>query len=496
LRPYFLLLSRKIRSDQPHLPHRSQSRQPDPRFATDGQSQRLDGLIFSSLLTRDAQMNLHGDLAESWNTPDPLTYVFRLKPNVKFHDGRPLTSADVKFTFDFILNPAYKSPKRGGFRQIAKIEAPDPLTVIFHLNAPYASFLWNLIPSAAGIVPANAPADFSRHPIGSGPFRFVSQSQDDNVQLARNPDYFATASSIESIRFRIVPDAAVRALELRKGSADLEMSSLSPDLIPVLVRRPSLSLTERPGTNVQYVGINLEDPLLARKEIRQALASATDRDALVQFLLHGQARVASGILPPNHWAYEPNVTQYSADLARAEKLLDAAGFPRAANGIRFHLTLKTSTEEQARLIGAALQEQWRKAGIDLELRPLEFATLLSDSVRGNFQLTLLRWVGANIDPDVFEFVFSSKRFPPDGANRGHYRNPRIDALTDQIRVELDREKRKAECSEVQKILADDLPYLPLWFADVVSVHRRELGDLPLSPTGDYDFLTALRREMK
>jgi peptide/nickel transport system substrate-binding protein len=148
------------------------------------------------------------------------------------------------------------------------------------------------------------------------------------------------------------------------------------------------------------------------------------------------------------------------------------------------------------LIGAALQEQWRKAGIDLELRPLEFATLLSDSVRGNFQLTLLRWVGANIDPDVFEFVFSSKRFPPDGANRGHYRNPRIDALTDQIRVELDREKRKAECSEVQKILADDLPYLPLWFADVVSVHRRELGDLPLSPTGDYDFLTALRREMK
>lgn len=201
-------------------------------------------------------MNLHGDLAESSNTPDPLTYVFHLKPNVTFHDGHPLTSADVKFTFDFILNPANNSPKRGGFRQIAKIEAPDPLTVIFHLNAPYASFLWNLIPSAAGIVPANAPVDFSRHPIGSGPFRFVSQSQDDNVQLARNPDYFAAASSIETIRFRIVPDAVVRALGLRKGSADLEMSSLSPDLIPVLVRRPSLSLTERPGTNLQYVGIN------------------------------------------------------------------------------------------------------------------------------------------------------------------------------------------------------------------------------------------------
>jgi peptide/nickel transport system substrate-binding protein len=110
--------------------------------------------------------------------------------------------------------------------------------------------------------------------------------------------------------------------------------------------------------------------------------------------------------------------------------------------MRFHLTLKTSTEEQARLIGAALQEQWRKVGIQLEIRPLEFATLLSDSVRGNFQLTLLRWVGANNDPDVFEFVFSYKRFPPDGANRGHSKNSRVDELTDEIRVEMDREKRK------------------------------------------------------
>jgi peptide/nickel transport system substrate-binding protein len=477
----------------------------DPRFATDGQSQRLDGLIFSGLLARDAQMNLHGDLAESWQTPDPLTYVFHLKPNIHFHDGRPLTAADVKSTFNFILNPANKSPKRGGFRMIEKIETPDPLTVIFHLKEPYASFLWNLIPSAAGIVPSNAASDFSRYPIGSGPFRFVSQSQDDEVVLARNPSYLAVAPEInresgsvltnpevKTIRFRIVPDAVVRALELRKGSADLEMSSLSADLIPVLVRRPSLALSERPGTNFAYLGINFQYPLLAKRQVREALAFATDREALVKFLLHGQARVADGILPPNHWAYEPNVTQYPANTARAEKLLDAAGYPRGANGIRFHLTLETSTEEQARLIGAALQEQWRKAGIDLELRPLELATLLSDSIHGNFQLTFLRWVGANNDPDVFEFVFSSKRFPPDGANRGHYRNPRIDALTDQIRVEMDQEKRKALCSEVQKILADDLPYIPMWFTDVVSVHRRELGDLQLSPTGDYDFLTTLR----
>jgi ABC-type transport system substrate-binding protein len=464
----------------------------DPRFATDSQSQRIDALIFSSLVANDDQMNLHGDLAESWQTPDPLTYVFHLRKNVHFHDGRPLTSADVKATFEFMLDPANRSPKRGAFRMVAKIDTPDPATVVFHLKEPYASFLWDLSRPAVGIVPQNAGADFSLHPVGTGPFQFVSQSQDDQVVIQRNPDYFLGAPSIATVHFRVVPDAVVRALELRKGSADLEMSSLSPDMIPVLARQPDLMVTERRGTNFAYLGLNFEDPILAHREVSQALAFATSRESLIRYLLHGEARVASGILPPNHWAYEPNVALYPYDPARAERLLDAAGFPRQSNGIRFRLTLKTSTEEQARLIGAALQEEWAKVGVALDLRPLELATLLSDSMKGNFQITYLRWVGANNDPDVFEFVFSSKRFPPDGANRGHYRNPRVDALADQIRVEMDREKRKQLCSEIQKILAVDLPYIPLWFLDVVSVHRRELGDLPLSPTGDYDFLATLR----
>jgi peptide/nickel transport system substrate-binding protein len=463
----------------------------DPRIASDANSAHIDGLLFSSLLERDAQMNLHGDLAEWWEIPDPLTYIFHLRHDVHFSDGHPVTSADVKSTFDFIRDPANRSPKRGAFRLVTSIEAPDPATVIFHLKEPYASFTINLVRPTVGIVPANSSADFARHLIGSGPFKFVSQSQDDEVVIEKNPTYYRGSPQISRVRFRVVPDAVVRALELRKGSADMEISTLAPDMVPVLAKQPALMVTQRPGTNFTYLGINFNDPILANREVRQALAYATDREALIKYLLHGQARVAPGSLPPSHWAFEPDTTQYTLNLARAGQLLDSAGFPRKQNGMRLHLTLKTSTDEQFRLIGAALQEQWRKAGIDLELRPLEFATVLSDASKGNFQLNLLRWVGANNDPDFYEFAFSSKRFPPDGANRGHYSNPRVDALTDQIRVEMDQEKRKLLCSEVQKILADDLPYLPLWFTDAVSVHRKSFGDLPLSPTGDFDFLAAL-----
>jgi peptide/nickel transport system substrate-binding protein len=463
----------------------------DPRYATDGQSAHLDGLLFSSLLERDAQMNLHGDLAESWSTPDPLTYIFHLRPGIHFHDGRLVTSADVKATFDFVRDPANRSPKRGAFRLVTSIDAPDAATVIFHLQEPYASFTINLIRPTTGIVPVGAAADFARHPIGSGPFRFVSQSQDDEVILERNADYFRGAPPLARVRFRIVPDAIVRALELRKRSADIEFSSLAPDMIPVLAKEPYLAVTERSGVNLTYLGLNLEDPILQQRQARQALAYATDRAMLIRYLLHGQAQVANGILPPTHWAYESNVTPYLLNQSRAEQLLDSAGFPRKADGIRLHLVLKTSTDEQYRVMGAALQDQWRRIGIDLELRALEQATLLSDAAKGNFQINLLRWIGANNDPDFFEFAFSSKRFPPDGANRGHYRNPRIDALTDQIRTEMNQEKRKELCSEAQKILADDLPYLPMWFTDVISVHRKSLGDLTLSPTADFDFLTTL-----
>jgi peptide/nickel transport system substrate-binding protein len=464
----------------------------DPRIGSDSYSAHLDGLIFSSLVAHDAQMNVIPDLAERWETPDPLRYVFHLRHGVKFHDGRELTSADVKFTFDSIISGVVKTPKRGAFRLVTSTEAPDAYTFVFHLREPYASFLFGVSRPSVGIVPRGSSAGMSQQPVGSGPFRFVSSVRDEEIILERNPDYFGGAPKIEHIRFRIVPDAIVRALELRKGSADAEINSLTPDMSATLAKESGLVVDEQPGTPVAYLAFNFEDPILAHREVRQALAYATDRATLVKYLLRGQARMATGLLPPNHWASDADVKQYGYDPARAQQLLDAAGFRRRADGVRFRLALKTSTDESTRLTSAAIADQWKRVGVALDLRPLEFATFYSDISRGSFQVYTLRWVGANNDPDIFEYVFGSKKIPPEGANRGRYRNPKLDALLDSARVEMDQEKRKAILWQIQRIIAEDEPYINLWYPDNVSVHRARLTDILIPPGGDYEFLDKAR----
>jgi peptide/nickel transport system substrate-binding protein len=461
----------------------------DPRIGADAYSQHIDGLIFSSLVSHDAQMKITPDLAASWETPDPLTYIFHLRPGVKFHDGRPLTAADVKFTFDSILSGAVKSPKRGSFKMVDTIEAPDDATVIFHLHEPYASFLWSLARPVVGIVPRGSGTEVAEHPMGSGPFRFVSMTTDEEIVLARNENYFAGAPYIEHLRIRIVPDVTVRALELRKGSADATINSLTPDMVVTLGKEKGLVADQQPGTTLAYISFNFEDPTLAKREVRQALAYATDRKTIIQYLLRGQARPASSLLPPNSWAFDPEVQRYDYDPARAEQLLESAGYHRGADEMRLHLTLKTSTDESTRLMSEAIADQWKRVGVALELRPLEFATFYSDITHGSFQMYALRWVGANNDPDIFEFVFSSKKMPPAGANRGHYSNSRLDLLLQEEHVEMVQEKRKALLSQVQKIVAEDEPYINLWYVDNVCVHRDRLTGIVIPPGGDYDFLT-------
>jgi len=459
----------------------------DPRVGIDGVSERIDNLMFDDLLDRDEHLNVVPALAERWEIPDPRTYVFHLHPGVKFHNGAALTARDVKWTFDSLLQAKIRSTKAAAFRLVDQVEARDDLTVVFHLKEPFATLLWNLSDGAMGIVPNGTLDEMSQHPIGSGPFRFVSAEPDKEVVIERNPEYWGGAARIERVRFAVVPDINTRALELRKGSADIVMNALTPDMVVTLEREPALEVLRGPGTILQYMAFNFRDPLLKDVRVRQALAYSIDRGPILEYLWHGFAQPADSILPPESWAYTNAVRTYHHDPQRAKDILDEAGY-RPVNGVRFHLTMKTSTDENTRLMVAVLQQQLREVGIQLDIRTFEFATFFSDVTKGAFQLYSLRWIGGNEDPDIFEYAFHTNKFTPNGANRSFYSNPRVDALIDQARMELDQGKRKMLYAEIQKILAEDVPSINLWYLDNVMIHSKRVKNLTLNPPGNFDFL--------
>jgi peptide/nickel transport system substrate-binding protein len=460
----------------------------DPRVGTDAQSERIDKLLFDALLRRDEHFNLQPALADRWEIPDPLTYVFHLRRGVRFHDGRPLTSADVKWTFDSMLSGRIRTAKASTYRDVDSIDTPDEATVIFHLRQAYSSLLWNLSDGAGGIVPRGSGEDFNRAPIGSGPFRLVSMEQDRQVIIARNPQYWGEAPLLPAVRFMVVPDVTTRALELRKGSADVAINALTADTVLALRGNPALVTMTAPGTIYAYLAFNLRDPVLRHVRVRQAIAYAIDREPIIHYLLRDLARPAASVLPPQHWAFDADVAHYPHDPRRARELLDEAGYAVGKDGYRFHLAMKTSTEESTRLLTAVLQQQLREVGIALDIRSYEFATFYADITRGAFQVFSLNWVGGNEDPDIFEHVFASASIPPKRANRGYYSNPEVDRLLDDARATVDRQRLKADYAGIQRIVAEELPYINLWYFDNVLIHSRRLRNVRLSSSGNYDFL--------
>lgn len=458
----------------------------DPRIGVDAQSERIDNLIFDDLLSRGDNLDVAPGLAERWEVPDPLTYVFHLHHGVTFHDGRPLTSRDVKWTFDSLLTGKIRSPKTATYRYVDRIEAPDDFTVIFRMKEPDAALLWNISDGAIGIVPYGSGNEMATHPVGSGPFQFVTSETDKEVILERNGNYWGAKAKLARVRFAVVPDATTEALELRKGTGDISINSLTPDTVLTLEHEPYLAVEHEPGTEIQYLGFNLSDPILKDVRVRQAIAYALDRRPMIQYLWAGWAQPARSVLPTQSWAYNGDVAAYDHDPGKARELLDAAGYP-LINDVRFHITMKTSTVESTRLMVAVMQQQLREVGIALDIRSFEAATFLADVSRGAFQMYGLRWVGGNQDPDIF-YVFHSSRFPPNGTNRGRYSNPKVDALIDQGRREVDPKIRKAIYAELQHILADELPYIDLWYLDNVLVHSKRVKNIQLNPAGNYDFL--------
>jgi len=467
----------------------------DARIGSDDTSQKIGQLIYSSLMTLDDHLQVVPQLADRIEWPDPKTYVITVKKGVKFHDGHELTSADVAWTFNSMLAPGFASPLRGAYRLLGSVEPRDRYTAVFHLKEPFGSFLGNLV--IPPIVPDGAGAAFRNHPIGTGPYKFVRYSTDDRMELAAFDDYFEGRPKNDGIVLRFVPDDIMRGLELRKGTMDLVINDIAPDIVHQLEKASTLQVVQTPGTDYQYIGTNLRDPILKNLRVRQALAYAIDYDAIIKYLRRGLSYPAAGMIPEVAWAFQPDVFRYNHDPARAKQLLDEAGYPDPDGdgpATRFTLVLKVSNIEFNRLQSAVVQQNFRDVGVGLDVRMYEFATLYADVLTGNFQLYFLQWTGGYAaDPDILRRAFHSQQIPPNGFNRGYFSDPEVDALLDRATVSNDRAERLRLFGEVQKILARDVPYISLWDKTNYAVAQRSLSGIHLRPAADLLFLKDVAR---
>jgi peptide/nickel transport system substrate-binding protein len=467
----------------------------DPRIGLDDVSQKIDALIFDSLFDLDNNMRVTPKLAETLAHPTATTYIVTIRRGVRFQDGHELTSADVVYTYRSFLDPDFVSGRKGGYRELRSVDAADRYTVVFTLARPFTSFPINLV---MPIVPDGAGATLSTHPTGTGPYRFVRYAVDDRVELEPFNEYFGGRPSNDGLVLKVVPDDIMRGLELRKGTTDIVVNDLTPDIAYQLEKSNQLQMVEAPGVDYQYLGLNLQDAALKDVRVRQAIAYAIDTHAIIQYLRRGLGAPATGLLPQQSWAIAPDLHAYPCDPGRARALLDEAGY-RDPDGDgpapRLRLSLKiSSAQEFNRLQASVIQQNLRAVGIDLDVRTYEFATLFSDVLKGNFQMYVLQWTAGSLaDPDILRRVFHSKQIPPEGFNRGHFSDSRVDALLDEAAASTDDAHRLALFQEVQRLIAIELPYISLWNKTNFIIAQHALAGIRVSTLGDLTFLKDVSR---
>lgn len=470
----------------------------DPLRSTDASSERLRQLIFNTLVRKNERFEYVGELAEAIEpAADGLSITFKLREGVKFHDGRPLTAADAKYTLDALLGsdsrkaaPFFEGAGPDRQPRIAAIEAPDARTLIVRLRKPWPELLANLVP--IGIIPQGSAEQQKTRPLGSGPFRFERYDESQQVvDLAANDDYWEGAPKIKLLRVRVILDANTLQAELRAGRISMAINtSLSPDAYRALAQDPNLQVVQSPGANIQYLGFNVQADLVKDARVRQAIAYAINREDIVRNLLLGQARVAHSILPESSWAYAPGVV-YTFDPARAKRLLDEAGLrdpdgdgPQRRNEDR-PITLKISSSNVvARAVAGVIQNELKLVGLRLEIETLEDNVLRDAQRNGQYQMTIGRWVGGNQDP-----IFLRDLFATNGAfNRSRYSNPELDRLLQEATSTSDRERARTLYAQAQEIISRDVPMLPLWYPDNMIVARRNVGNIKIDPSGDWSFV--------
>ncbi len=445
----------------------------DPRFATDAASVRVQQFLHRGLIRLNARFLPEGDLAESWEHPSPLLWRFHLRADAHFHDGRPVRAEDAAATLRSVLDPAVASPLRAGFASVASVRALDARTLEIRLSRPDASFLTRL---TLGILPGDALAEGqqARMHSGCGDYHWAAWN---NGSLLIEPD----AGDAPAIRFIGVRDPVTRVLKLARGEIDFTQNDLPPHLLGWLRRKPDLRMETMPSTTFAYLGLNLQDRILRDVRVRRALALAVDRRALKRALFADLPVLSETVLAPSHWA-AAKLPETPFDPARAERLLDAAGWPRGKDGVRFELTYRTSTDPARLRLATAIASMWERIGVHAHVESLEWGGFYARIKRGDFQVYSLAWVGIS-DPDIYRWILHSSMWPPKGANRGRYRDARMDAWLDAAAATEDRNARRALYEKIERKMQADMVYIPLWHEPVVAVFRKQLVGFQPSPDG-------------
>jgi peptide/nickel transport system substrate-binding protein len=418
-----------------------------------------------------------------------------LRDNIKFHNGKVLTSTDVKYTFEELFksnsyksNAFYETVENNKIPHIVSIETPDPKTVNFTLSRATLKnqLLSNLV--TIPIIAEGTGAQQNTQPLGTGPFKFISFDQSQNiVEFQANPDYWEGAPKVQKIRVKTVTDASSLQAELQSGGVDIAplANNLPPDTLKTLGQKPNLKLEQFNGSNIDYLGFNTQSPVLDKVKIRQAIAYGVNREQIINDLLSGQAAIAHSILPVESWAYNEGV-KYTYDPAKAKQLVQESGYKNEP--IKFKFSVGNAAVNQ---YAQVIQNSLKEIGLNVEIETLEPNTLRQQLALGQFQMNTGRWIGGNQDPIFLRDLFSTGKIPNAKGgccNRSRYSNSEVDKIVEEAFNSNDREKAKQLYFKVQDIVSNDVPMLPLWYPANMVVSNKRIGNIKVGASGDWSFV--------
>lgn len=427
----------------------------DPIASNDIPSYRIMVNIYDTLFQRDQKGNLVPALANSWEQVDPLTLMIHLKKGIKFHNGNDFKANDVVFS----LNRAKEAPTlMSFFGDIDKVEAIDDYTVKITTKHPFGPLINFLSHKGSSILDEEtvevAGKDYALHPVGTGPYEFVSWKYGDKVVLKANPNYFAGKPVTENIVFRTITEPTNRIIALETKEVDIAYE-IDPIDLQFIKNNSDLVLMEQPALSINYLGFNTKKEPLNNKEVRKAIAYAINIPSLIDAVYLGSATPANSIVPPGVPGYNANAKRYEQNINMAKELLTKAGYP---NGFKIKITLNDSGTRKN--IAVILQDQLKQIGIDVEVEIIEWGAYLDKLSRGEQELYLLGWTTPpECDAAVYSLLHTKHH--GSGGNRSFFSNPKVDELLDLARRSTNQEERNKYYFEIQDIVQNELPVFVL-----------------------------------